>query len=128
MSQNFRNNPLYFIEWLLIQGYSTQCKLGNITPGEPYIVRYDDDCIRIEPIEPTIIAFDPALSGADRTVVLGIERYNLFTGSLKPLNFEPSRRFMIHKPVIITEPQPNHPDGWYRKFEKCQRGAKCLKK
>jgi len=26
-----------------------------------------------------------------------------------------------------TKPQPNHPDGWYRKFEKRQRGPKCLK-
>lgn len=66
---------------------------------------------------------DPALPGADNTVYIEVTPPEelLIVGC----------GFRVEPPEINiytqVEPQPNHPDGWYRKFDKRQRGPKCLK-
>jgi hypothetical protein len=69
---------------------------------------------------------DTALMDA---VTYGVAIHVMVVGSSNSTIFMEGRRYMVAEPKAhpgYAEPQPNHPDGWYRKFEKRQRGPKCL--
>jgi len=110
-------NTTIFEGWLLDQIYDLQRKMGGITPGEPFIISHSHDVIRIEPVE---------LS--DTFVVIEQIKANVGTIFWAPGRYDIGAVIAMAPGYPPTEPQPNHPDGWYRKFEKRQRGAKCLTK
>ncbi len=76
--------------------------------------------------EEMFIGFDPALSGADETVFQEFTPVDIINSALVEIMNE--RRFIIDVPEPKSHPyyyqETNHPDGWYRKFEKRQRGPK----